>query len=73
MTLNESAQYAAMVAGVKEVATIVLVWAEKEEICRPSPDNSLKRHFEQRLVSLYKNIIYYQISAISYYQRKTIG
>ena len=73
MVTSDSEQYTAMVDGVAEIVTIVARYHEIERLYRSRPETRLKQEFEKRLVSLYKHIIRYQISATCYYERNTVG
>lgn len=73
MATTDSEQYAAMVAGVEEIVTIVAYYQHIEALYLARPDTTLKQNFERHLVSLYKRIIRYQISATCYYRRNTMG
>ena len=70
---NDSDQYAAMVAGVGEVVTIISRYKQIEALYLSRQQTTLKENFESRLISLYKHIIRYQISATCYYERNTMG
>ena len=61
-----------MVAGVEEIVTIVVRYQQIEALYLLRPETALKQDFERHLVSLYKNIIRYQISATCYYRRNTM-
>jgi N-terminal domain of NWD NACHT-NTPase len=69
---NDSEQYAAMVAGVEEIVTIVARYSQIEALYLSRPKTILKQEFEWHLLSLYKHIIRYQISATCYYRRNTM-
>ena len=72
MATNDSEQYAAMVAGVNEIITIMARYQQIEALYLLRPATALKQDFERHLVSLYKHIIRYQISATCYYRRNTM-
>jgi hypothetical protein len=72
MATNDSEQYVAMVAGVEEIVTIVARYQQIEALYLLRPETALKQDFERHLISLYKHIIRYQISATCYYQRNTM-
>jgi len=70
--MNDFDQYEAMVAGVEEVASIISRYGEIEALYVSREETTLKQEFEIRLVSLYKNILRYQITAACYYQKNTM-
>ena len=72
MTTNDSEQYAAMVAGVEEIVTIVERYSQIEALYLSRPMTVLKQEFERHLLSLYKHIIRYHVSATCYYRRNTM-
>ena len=72
MATNDLEQYAAMVAGVEEIVTIVARYSQIEALYLSRPKTVLKQEFERHLLSLYKHIIRYQISATCYYRRNTM-
>lgn len=72
MATNDSEQYVAMVAGVEEIVTVVARYQQIEALYLLRPETALKQDFERHLVSLYKQIIRYQISATCYYRRNTM-
>lgn len=72
MATNDSEQYAAMVAGVEEIVTIMARYQQIETLYLPRPQTALKQEFERQLISLYKHIICYQISATCYYRHNTM-
>jgi hypothetical protein len=72
MATNDSEQYTVMVSGVEEIVTIVARYQHIETVYQRRPQTALKQDFERRLVSLYKHIIRYQISATCYYRRSTM-
>lgn len=61
-----------MVAGVEEIVTIVARYSQIEALYLSRPKTVLKQEFERCLLSLYKHIIRYQISATCYYRRNTM-
>jgi hypothetical protein len=61
-----------MVAGVEEIVTIVARYSQIEALYLSRPKTALKQEFEWHLLSLYKHIIRYQISATWYYRRNTM-
>ena len=61
-----------MVAGVEEVVTIVTRYHQIEAMYLQRPQTTLEYDFERRLISIYKHIIHYQLSATSYYRRNTM-
>ena len=73
MAVSDSEQYAAMLDGVDEIVTVVARYHEIETLYRSRAETRLKKEFEKRLVSLYKNIVRYYVAATSYYQRSTMG
>ena len=73
MVTSDSEQYTAMVDGVKEIVTVVARYHVIERLYRSKPETMLKQEFEKHLISLYKHIIRYQISATCYYERNTVG
>ena len=72
MATNDSEQYAAMVAGVAEIVAIVARYQQIEALYLLRSETVLKQDFERHLLSLYKHIIRYQISATCYYRRNTM-
>ncbi len=72
MATNDSEQYAAMVAGVEEIVAIVARYQQIEALYLLRSETVLKQDFERHLLSLYKHIIRYQISATCYYRRNTM-
>jgi hypothetical protein len=62
-----------MVAGVEEIVTIVARYSQIEGLYLSRPKTALKEEFERHLLSLYKHIVRYQISATCYYRRNTMG
>jgi tetratricopeptide (TPR) repeat protein len=72
MATNDSTEYAAMVAGVAKIVTILARYQQIEALYLARPGTSLKQEFEQNLVSLYANIIRYQLAAACYYRRNTM-
>jgi hypothetical protein len=72
MVTNDSEQHAAMMAGVEEIVTIVTRYQQIEALYLLRQQTALKQEFERQLVSLYKHIIRYQISATCYYRRNTM-
>ena len=62
-----------MVAGVEEIVTIVARYSQIEALYLSRPKTALKQEFERHLLSLYKHIVRYQISATCYYRRNTMG
>jgi hypothetical protein len=61
-----------MVAGVEEIVTIVARYSQIEALYLSRPKTILKQDFERHLLSLYKHILRYQISATCYYRRNTM-
>jgi hypothetical protein len=61
-----------MVAGVEEIVTIVARYSQIEALYLSRPKTVLKQEFERHLLSLYKHIIRYQISATCYDRRNTM-
>jgi hypothetical protein len=61
-----------MVAGVEEIVTIVARYSQIEALYLSRPKTILKQDFKRHLLSLYKHIIRYQISATCYYRRNTM-
>jgi hypothetical protein len=61
-----------MVAGVEEIVSIVARYSQIEALYLSRPKTILKQNFERHLLSLYKHIIRYQISATCYYRRNTM-
>jgi hypothetical protein len=61
-----------MVAGVEEIVTIVARYSQIEVLYLSRPKTILKQEFKRHLLSLYKHVIHYQISATCYYRRKTM-
>jgi len=57
---------------VEEIVTIVARYQQIEELYLLRSETVLKQEFEQHLVSMYKHIVHYQISATCYYQRNTM-
>lgn len=72
IALSESDQYAAMVAGVEEVTKVISRYKHVQVICQERPDVTLDNEFQERLVNLYNQILRYQISATSFYQRGSV-
>jgi hypothetical protein len=72
MATNYSEQYAAMVAGVDEVVEIMARYRQIERLYHSRPQTELKQEFERHLISLYRHIITYQVSAAFYYRRNTM-
>jgi hypothetical protein len=62
-----------MVAGVEEIVTIMARYSQIEALYLSRPETMLKQDFERHLISLYKHVIRYQISATCYYRRNTMG
>jgi hypothetical protein len=73
VAVNDSEQYAAMLAGVDEIATVVVRNQEIEKLYRSRPETRLKQEFEERLISLYKHIVRYHVVAAGYYRHNTRG
>lgn len=73
MATSDSDQYAAIVAGVEELVTIIARYRQIEAMYLSRPETTLKQDFERCLVSLYKHIIRYQILAAHYYRRNTMS
>lgn len=73
VAVNDSEQYAAMLVGVDEIATVIARYQEIEKLYRLRPETRLKQEFEQRLISLYKHIIRYHVAAAGYYRYNTMG
>ena len=73
MVTSDSEQYTAMVEGFEEIVTVVARNHEIERLYRSRAETMLKQEFEKHLISLYKHIIRYQISATCYYERNTVG
>ena len=69
--LSESDQYAAMVAGVEEVAKVIARYKHVEFVCQKRQEITLDKDLEERLLELYEQILKYQISAAIFYQRNT--
>ena len=72
MATNDTDLYMTMVVGVEEIITIMARYHEIERLYHKRSETALKQNFETRMISLYKNIIRYQISAISLFRRNTI-
>lgn len=70
--VNDFEEYATIVAGVEELVTIMARYQQIEVLYASRPGTTLKHEFERLLVSMYKHIICYQISAAGYYQRNTM-
>jgi hypothetical protein len=62
-----------MLDGVAEIVIILTPYQHIEVLYLARPDEDLKQKFEQHLINLYKHIIHYQVSAIAYYRRNTMG
>ena len=69
--LSESDQYAAMVAGLEEVAKVISRYKHVEFICEKRQEVIFDKDFEERLLELYEQILKYQASAAVFYQRNT--
>jgi hypothetical protein len=61
-----------MVTGAQEVATIISRYKQIEGLYMSRPETTLKKEFATRLISLYTNIMKYQIAATCFYQRNTM-
>ena len=72
MATNDTDLYMTMVVGVEEIITILARYHEIERLYHKRSETALKQNFETRMISLYKNIVRYQISAISLFRRNTI-
>ena len=72
IALNDSDQYAKMVAGVEEVTSIVSRYKHVEVICSNRIDTRFKLEFEEPLIAMYKSILKFQVSAACYYQRPSM-
>ena len=64
-------QYDAMVAGVEEISIMISRYKHIDYIDQSREDVSLRDDFRHRLVTLYKQILKFQVSAACYYQRGT--
>lgn len=62
-----------MLKGVADIVVILTTYREIEALYLTRPTEDLTQPLEQHLIGLYKHIIRYQISAINYYQRNTMG
>lgn len=71
LAVSESDQYAAMVAGVEEVAKVISRYKHVELICQSRQEVIFDKDFEGRLLELYEQILKYQVSAAVFYQRNT--
>ena len=66
-------QYDAMVAGVEEVSIMISRYKHIDYIDQSREDVSLRDEFRHRLLTLYKQILKFQVSAACYYQRGAIS
>ena len=66
-------QYNAMVAGVEEVSDIISRYKHVDYINQRREDVSLRDEFQQKLLTLYKQILKFQVSAACYYQRGALS
>lgn len=71
---SDSKQFADMSAGVAEILPVYARWRSTEALYHlRQEDKNLDPTFEKGLVALYTNIIRYQLAAVAYYRRGTIG
>ena len=73
MATNDTDLYMDMVVGVEEILTIMARYCVIERLYQSHSETALKQEFERRLISLYKHVIRYQISATSYFRRNKMG
>jgi hypothetical protein len=73
LAISDSEQYAAMLEGVADIVVILTTYQHIEALYLARPAEDLTQQFEQHLISLYKHVVRYQISAINYYQRNTMS
>ena len=66
-------QYDAIVAGVGEVSIIISRYKRIDYIDQMREDVSLRDEFQHLLLTLYKHILKFQISAACYYQRGALS
>ena len=66
-------QYDAMVAGVEEVSIMISRFKHLGDINEEREDASLRDEFRRLLLTLYKQILKFQVSAACYYQRGAIS
>ena len=66
---SNSVQFATMVAGMVEIVPIIARWRSMEVLFNLRQDAALNQHFEDRLVSLYTNVIRYQLAVVVYFER----
>lgn len=62
VALNDSDQYAKMVAAVEGVASIISRYKHVETICSNRVDVTFKLEFETPLIAMYKAILMFQVS-----------
>jgi hypothetical protein len=71
---SDSKQFADMSAGVAEILPVYARWRSTEALYHLRlEDKDLDPTFERSLVALYTNLIRYQLAAVAYYRRATIG
>ena len=72
IALGDFDQYTSMVAAVEEVSAIIARYQHVEYVCQRRNDVTLRKEFEGPLLTLYKHILRFQVSAGCYYGRKSI-
>ena len=72
IALGDFDQYTSMVAAVEEVSAIIARYHHVEYVCQRRKDVTLRTEFEGPLLTLYKHILKFQVSAGCYYRRQTI-